>query len=115
MLQVTSGATSDLKHATQQARHMVMECGMSNEIGPVYIPEEKSAETRKLIDTEVTKILREAHGRVTVMLVQASPFTRMILKRSYIVFSEAALDIIDAAFYLHLPPAYLFLTCACHI
>lgn len=48
---------------------MVMECGMSNEIGPVYIPEEKSAETRKLIDTEVTKILREAHSRVTVMLV----------------------------------------------
>ncbi len=49
---------------------MVMECGMSTEIGPVYIPEEKSAETRKLIDTEVTKILREAHGRVTIMLVK---------------------------------------------
>ena len=68
--QVTSGATSDLKHATQQARHMVMECGMSSEIGPVYIPEEKSAETRKLIDTEVTKILREAYSRVTLMLVR---------------------------------------------
>lgn len=48
---------------------MVMECGMSNEIGPVYIPEEKSAETRKLIDVEVTRILREAHSRVTLMLV----------------------------------------------
>ena len=43
---------------------------MSNEIGPVYVPEEKSAETRKLIDTEVTKILREAHSRVTSMLVR---------------------------------------------
>ena len=46
-----------------------MECGMSNEIGPVYISDEKSAETRKIIDSEITKMLREAHKRVTDMLV----------------------------------------------
>ena len=55
---------------------MVMECGMSSEIGPVYIPEEKSAETRKVIDAEVTKILREAHGRVTAMLVRTASALR---------------------------------------
>ena len=30
---VTSGSTSDLKHATQLARHMVTECGRSEELG----------------------------------------------------------------------------------
>ena len=30
---VTSGSTSDLKHATELARHMVTECGMSEELG----------------------------------------------------------------------------------
>jgi len=31
---VTSGATSDLRQATRQARHMVVDCGMSERIGP---------------------------------------------------------------------------------
>jgi hypothetical protein len=31
---VTSGATSDLKTATRVARHMVVDCGMSDVIGP---------------------------------------------------------------------------------
>lgn len=71
---MTSGATSDLKHATKQARHMIMECGMSNEIGPVYVSDEKSAETRKVIDSEISRMLREAHRRVTDMLVSCSSF-----------------------------------------
>lgn len=32
--QVTSGATSDLRQATRMARHMVVDCGMSDRIGP---------------------------------------------------------------------------------
>ena len=31
---VTSGATSDLRQATRLARHMVVDCGMSDKIGP---------------------------------------------------------------------------------
>jgi len=69
---VTSGATSDLKHATRQARHMIMECGMSQEIGPVYVSE-GSAETRKVIDSEIKRMLKEAHSRVTTMLVTPPP------------------------------------------
>ena len=45
---------------------------MSSEIGPVYISDEKSAETRRVIDSEITKMLREAHKRVTDMLVKPS-------------------------------------------
>lgn len=58
--------------ATARARHMVMECGMSSEIGPVYVPDEKSAETRKAIDGEVGRMLREAYSRVSSMLVRAA-------------------------------------------
>ena len=79
--QVTSGATSDLKHATKQARHMIMECGMSNEIGPVYVSDEKSAETRKIIDSEITRMLRDAHKRVTDMLVIPSHSPVEMLQR----------------------------------
>ena len=66
---MTSGATSDLKAATQQARHMVMECGMNDEIGPVYVGDDRSLETRKAVDTEVTRMLKAAYDRVTKLLV----------------------------------------------
>jgi ATP-dependent Zn protease len=51
---------------------MVMECGMSHEIGPVYVSEEKSAETRKMVDSEITHMLKDAYSRVTTMLVLLS-------------------------------------------
>lgn len=42
---VTSGARSDLQQATSLARHMVTECGMSEELG------ELSCNTGVLLDT----------------------------------------------------------------
>jgi len=36
-MKVTSGARSDLMQATKMARHMVADCGMSEEIGPMHI------------------------------------------------------------------------------
>lgn len=51
---------------------MVMECGMSSEIGPVFVPDEKSAETRRAIDSEVGRLLKEAYLRVRQLLVSAS-------------------------------------------
>ena len=60
---------------------MIMECGMSNEIGPVYVSDEKSAETRKIIDSEITRMLRDAHKRVTDMLVIPSHSPVEMLQR----------------------------------
>lgn len=73
---VTSGATSDLRQATRTARHMVQDCGMSSEIGPVAIGLHTSddgrpiegTEVRESVDREVSKLLKGAYGRVKMLL-----------------------------------------------
>lgn len=73
---VTSGARSDLQQATSLARHMVTECGMSDELGPVYLntdnrgQEATSSDTHRKVDAEVTRMLREAYSRVTSLLTE---------------------------------------------
>ncbi|KAI7841845.1 hypothetical protein COHA_004374 [Chlorella ohadii] len=65
---VTSGATSDLRQATRLARHMVVDCGMSDAIGPVAVGEEQSPSTRQAVDAEVQGMLKAAYNRVTSLL-----------------------------------------------
>ncbi|CAD7697915.1 unnamed protein product [Ostreobium quekettii] len=67
---VTTGASSDLHQATATAEHMVMQCGMSEEVGPIFANRrgELSGEVQKKIDAEVTRILKEAHQRVMKLL-----------------------------------------------
>eukprot|EP00249_Psilotum_nudum_P022121 c28385_g1_i1 orf=117-2852(+) len=69
--QVTSGARSDLQHATSLARHMVSECGMSDAVGPVFIgvdDHRPSQEIQRSIDSEVVRLLKEAYERVRTLL-----------------------------------------------
>ncbi|GBF97365.1 ATP-dependent zinc metalloprotease [Raphidocelis subcapitata] len=76
--QVSSGATDDLRQATEWARHMVAECGMSEAVGPVYIKDPSSAgpsaasmlseATKQQVDAEVRSMLVEARARVTRLL-----------------------------------------------
>jgi len=74
--QVTSGATSDLKQATNLARYMVQNCGMSEEVGPIYYERNggsgsqsgMSSDTERKVDLEVTRLLKEAYSRVTLLL-----------------------------------------------
>ena len=68
-VQVTSGARSDFQQATREARHMVTECGMSEDIGPVFVENTESPDMRRRIDGEISRILREAYGRVKALLV----------------------------------------------
>ncbi len=80
--EVSSGASDDLRQATQMARRMVTEWGMSNEIGPmslsdngpVFLGEDMmssrvySEETATLIDTETRRILMELEVRCAALL-----------------------------------------------
>ncbi|KAI5070565.1 hypothetical protein GOP47_0014908 [Adiantum capillus-veneris] len=69
--QVTTGARSDLQHATALARHMVSECGMSESVGPIYIAVDEqrpSQEIQRNIDAEVVRLLKEAYERVKLLL-----------------------------------------------
>lgn len=99
--QVTSGARSDFQQATREARHMVTECGMSEDIGPMFVENTESPDMRRRIDSEVSRILREAYSRVKTLLVSTrspasastslSPFRGAFLKLLLISQSDMAL------------------------
>jgi cell division protease FtsH len=80
---VTTGASNDIKQATNMAKHMVMEWGMSEKLGPVAYSENEqevflghsvtqtqnnSDETAKIIDAEVKSIIETAYDKATQIL-----------------------------------------------
>ena len=71
---VTSGASSDIRYATNIARSMVTKWGFSNEVGIVYhggeIGEDASSSTRNRIDEEVRKLTHAAYQRATDLLIK---------------------------------------------
>jgi cell division protease FtsH len=78
--EISTGAESDIENLTELARQMVGRWGMSEAIGPIaVIPRdgaggpfsglpETSAETQKLLDDEVRRIVADAHGEVVTLL-----------------------------------------------
>jgi cell division protease FtsH len=81
--EITTGAGNDIERATDMARRMVCEWGMSDSIGPVMFkkPDEEpfvgmdsskgrdySEDTATLIDREVKRILTEAYDQATTIL-----------------------------------------------
>jgi cell division protease FtsH len=80
---VTTGAQDDIKRATEMARRMVTEFGMSDKLGPrtfgdkqelVFLGREISEQrdygdkVADAIDEEVNRIIREAHAKATEIL-----------------------------------------------
>ena len=79
---VSSGASSDIQHATSLARSMVTRWGMSEKLGPLQYEETQegylgyggsartmqSAETNKLIDAEIRALVEGGHKRATQIL-----------------------------------------------
>ncbi len=79
---VSSGASSDIKYATQLARAMVAEWGMSDELGPVLYGSDQednylggnagganiAGTTRAKVDAEVKRLVDEAHSRARALL-----------------------------------------------
>jgi len=70
---ISSGAAMDIKQATQFARHMILEWGMSDRLGfvnyagadqrDVFIPEKDySDETARIIDEETKRLIDEAYA-----------------------------------------------------
>eukprot|EP00775_Hariotina_reticulata_P001558 gene1558-1898_t len=68
--QVSSGATDDLRQATNMARHMIMQCGLNDDVGPLYIEDEKhlSEQLKQQVDSEVRGLLKEARTQVKALL-----------------------------------------------
>jgi cell division protease FtsH len=81
----TSGASNDLKQATNIARKMVLEWGMSNKMGPVSLSDENQAvflgdeitrsqnfsdATAREADEEIRAVLNEAYARAKDVLIQ---------------------------------------------
>jgi cell division protease FtsH len=81
---VSTGAQNDLQKATEIARTMVTQFGMSEKVGlvaleglrtplflpvPTLVPKEYSEQTAHLVDTEVKTILAETHAKVTELLL----------------------------------------------
>lgn len=82
---VTSGASSDIAMATNLARSMVTEWGMSDKLGPVLYAENTnevflgksvtqnknmSDETAKIVDSEIRRLVDEAHDRAKKILIE---------------------------------------------
>jgi cell division protease FtsH len=80
---ISTGAQNDLQRATEIARTMITQFGMSEKLGlasleaartatflnvPTHSPKEYSEETARLIDEEVKRILSEAHGKARDIL-----------------------------------------------
>lgn len=83
--EVTTGAQNDLQHATEVARAMVAQYGMSEQLGPVALPitrarfltseamepsDTVSEETARAIDREVRELMTQAHERAIQILRQ---------------------------------------------
>jgi cell division protease FtsH len=80
--EISTGAQNDLQQATEIARAMVIDYGMSPAIGPLsfspsgrggngfFFPEQPqmSAETARLVDQEVGRLVNEAHDRAVAIL-----------------------------------------------
>lgn len=80
---VTTGASSDIKMATDMARRMVMEWGMSNKLGPLHYGSDQeevflghsvtqsknlSDDTAATVDSEIKMIVENAYQRATKVL-----------------------------------------------
>src|SRR5213595_3357229 len=90
---VTTGAAQDIQHATDIARRMVTQYGMSDTIGPIAVGDreaeiflgrevvqrrEISERTAELVDTEVKRILGDAYERAkTVVLERRDALDRL--------------------------------------
>src|SRR5690606_18627718 len=115
---LTSGAGDDLKRATQLARRMVCEWGMSERLGPMVVQQgeeemflrrhsmqerDTSEQTARLIDDEIRRILSEAEERAQQIL-DAHRMHLEALAQALLVHETLDAEMVDHL--LKKPPAF---------
>jgi len=106
---ISTGATSDLQRATELARKMVINFGMSDEIGMLFLGSAEeiflgkeyghtknySEDLAAKVDVEISKILKEAHVRARKILEEnkdkVETVTRALLEREKLDKEEFSL------------------------
>ena len=108
---VTTGASADLQHVSEIARRMVTQWGMSDKLGlvaydsdqPVFMGMEYgnqsrggySQETAATIDSEIRRLITEAHTRATKLLKEnrsiMDNMSRVLVERETIYTEEVAM------------------------
>jgi len=91
---ISTGASDDIQRASELARRMVTEFGMSEKLGVVrYVTQQSqfltgsdagsvaSPETQKLIDEEVMRITSEQYQRVQRLLIEHRPALEQLAKQ----------------------------------
>ena len=93
--QMTTGAGNDIERATELARKMVCEWGMSDEMGPMTFGKKEeqiflgreiaqhrdySEETARRIDAEIKRLVTEAHNRALDLLNRYLDTLHMVAK-----------------------------------
>ena len=95
---ITSGASNDILQATQKARAMVVEWGMSDLLGPLRYSENEedvlgrsvtqrksmSDETAKLIDKEIRNLIDEAENHARKVLRKNIKHLHSLAKKTYL-------------------------------
>jgi cell division protease FtsH len=108
---LSTGASNDLQRATEMARKMVREWGMSSRVGPmawgsqgqVFLGEdlmhtrEYSDETARVIDEEVERILREQEDRARQVLTDYRAALDLIAKALLEEETISGAQVIDLA------------------
>ena len=106
---ISTGAVGDIKNATDTARKMVMEWGMSEKLGPVYYGSNQevflgrdyqsthtySEDVAAKIDAEVTRLVEDAHARAVRILTDhrdvMDRMARLLIERETIYTEEVDL------------------------
>ncbi|MGQ0562445.1 MAG: ATP-dependent zinc metalloprotease FtsH [Gemmatimonadota bacterium] len=116
--EISSGASNDLERATEMARQMVTQLGMSEAVGPVTfgrargtflqpqaVPEQReySEATAQVIDGEVRRLVVEAYARALEILGRDRDFLEAIARK---LLEKEVMDRAELRELLGLPPEH---------
>ncbi len=120
--EISTGAGQDIQSATDMARHMVCDWGMSTKLGPLYYgrreeaiflgreiaqPQEFSEKTAVLIDEEVNRIVTTEYGRAQKIIRTHLEALKGLAEKLLVqeVLDGAEVDVILSANHAHIPTA----------